>query len=88
MSRLSLYLLGPPRIECDGVTTETSYVETAGSSRRRMGDEWVTVEPWLLLLFPVPEQATQVTLAVQNHPPLSVSVPAEVSDELSSFDVR
>ncbi len=78
-----------PRIEYDGESDVASVVETSSNKTVTRNDEVLfSFEPYLLLVFGIPEQAKEVTLVVENHPPLSVTVPAQISEEFSAFDIR
>jgi hypothetical protein len=79
---------GKPFVQFDGQTRKTSYVETAGKATIVKDGRSVTIEPWLVLAFVVPEKTAQLSLTVSNHPSVSVSVPSEVLARLSQFDVR
>jgi hypothetical protein len=77
-----------PYVEFDGQKV-TGPVKTSGKSTQFQDGEAVrTFEPYLFLLFSVPEKAKTLTLVVANHPPLLVSLPDEVSAQLDSWDVR
>ena len=78
-----------PRIEYDGESDGGVWRESsANKTATRNGEVLFSFEPYLLLVSGIPEQAKEVTLIVYNHPPLLITVPAQISEEFSKSDIR
>lgn len=78
----------PPHLMIAGRSYGTATVYTAAEHQAWMGDKLVTTKPWLVVVFFVPEDATNIRFQVGNRTPVPVVAASKTLDELRSSDVH
>ena len=79
-----------PYVKFDSVMRDCKFSETAEkmSITKKNGEgEKVTIKPWILLVFVVPDTKRKLKLDIDNCEPVHITAPAEVSDTLSRSDI-